>query len=496
MRALFASLSLVLLLPLSPAARAADAKPGPADFFGLTKTYTFHFTFEAAEWDKMQPVNLGGFGRGGPMGGNGDDRYPTGTATMEVDGQAWGRLQLRFKGNSSFNFARSSLKRSLKLDFNELDSKARFFGLTKLNLNNDAMDHSALREALAYDVFRAAGVVAPRTALARVYLTVKGRFEREYAGAYTAVEQVNSAFLKDRFGKNDGLLLKPEQNAVLGYQGDDWQVYADTMGEKVEASAADGKRFVDFIRLLNRAPDDEFARGIGSFLDVDQFLKFVAVQAALVNYDSPLVSGHNYYLYLNPADHRFVWIPWDLNEAFAGFMSGSTPAQMSMRQPSAPGSFRLAERVLALPGSREKYDRIAAELLVGPFNAKRLGDQVARLAPVLREAVKGDPMIPAAEFERNVTADPASIAAPNPGQGPGRGGPGGMGGVKPPVLQFINQRAHAIADQLAGKADGVRPAGRAFGGQRGGPPRGGPGGGPQGGPGRGPGGNPPGRGGF
>ena len=278
-------------------------------------------------------------------------------------GAKWGDLHLRFKGNSSFNFAGNSLKHSLKLDFNDLDAKASLSGLDKLNLNNDAMDSSGLRETLAYDVFRTAGVAAPRTALAKVYLTVPGQYERTYLGAYTAIEQVDKDFLKDRFGEKGGLLIKPEQNATLGYLGESWSTYESRMGEKVDATAAEGRRFVDFVRLLNQANDEEFARRIGDYVDVDQFLKFVAVQAALVNYDSPLMSGHNYYLYLNPKDHRFVWIPWDQNEAFGSFgVNGANAANMSILEPSAPNSFRMADRriVSVLEDAGEEGALVAA----------------------------------------------------------------------------------------------------------------------------------------
>ena len=510
MKALFV-FNALLAVGLGPeaalAAAAKDAAPAtkgkPADFFQPNDVHTFHLILTPEEWARMQPAG-GGFargGRGGPMGGNGAERYPQATATLEVDGAKWGDLHVRFKGNSSFNFAGNSLKHSLKLDFNDLDAKASLSGLDKLNLNNDAMDSSGLRETLAYDVFHVAGVAAPRTALAKVYLTVPGQYERTYLGAYTAIEQVDKDFLKDRFGEKGGLLIKPEQNATLGYLGESWSTYESRMGEKVDATAAEGRRFVDFVRLLNQANDEEFARRIGDYVDVDQFLKFVAVQAALVNYDSPLMSGHNYYLYLNPKDHRFVWIPWDQNEAFGSFgVNGANAANMSILEPSAPNSFRMADRVLAMPGARAKYEAVVRDLLAGPFKPERLDARVAELAPVVRGTVAADPLINARTFERQLARDPSTIQPPvrngpnGPPQAPpngGPGGPGGRGGVmpgpggdKPPLVFFYHERAQAIADQLAGRTEGIRPQGGPMGG------RGGPGGGPQ--PGRGPGGGQPG----
>jgi spore coat protein CotH len=80
--------------------------------------------------------------------------FQEGKGALEFDGKEWGSVSIRFKGNSSFNVARNSLKRSLKLDFNDVEKGRSFFGMTKLNLNNGAMDPSVMREALAYEVFR------------------------------------------------------------------------------------------------------------------------------------------------------------------------------------------------------------------------------------------------------------------------------------------------------------------------------------------------------
>jgi hypothetical protein len=44
---------------------------------------------------------------------------------------------------------------------------------------------------------------------------------------------------------------------------------------------------------------------------VDQFLRFVAVNAIIANNDSYLRGGHNFYIYLDPKDGKVRFIPWD-----------------------------------------------------------------------------------------------------------------------------------------------------------------------------------------
>jgi hypothetical protein len=70
-------------------------------------------------------------------------------------------------------------------------------------------DRSGLNEALAYRLFRDGGVPAPRTAYARVYVTVPGKHEKRYFGLYNLVEDVGRSFVEDHFKYSKGALLKP-----------------------------------------------------------------------------------------------------------------------------------------------------------------------------------------------------------------------------------------------------------------------------------------------
>ena len=305
--------------------RDNPATGSAASFFGATHLDTFHLTIAPDQWAIMdqldrfkanadrapgpndppdrrgpaRPPGQEGNGPGGGPRGNGrlmGVEFQKGTAHLEFNGQPCGSIRVRFKGNSSFNFARNSLKRSLKLDFNDLEKGHTFFGLTKLNLNNNAMDPSQLREALAYDILRHGGVPAGRTAFARVYLTVPGEYAKAYAGLYTVVEQVDERFLKDHFDTKKGMLLKPERVPGLPFLGRDWAAYTNRLTPKTTVTAEEAGRFMDMAQWLNSADNGRFQSGLESFVEVDEFLRFLALQALLSNLDSPLLTGHNYYL--------------------------------------------------------------------------------------------------------------------------------------------------------------------------------------------------------
>jgi spore coat protein CotH len=332
-------------------------------------------------------------------------------ATLEFEGKVWGVLNVRYKGNSSYLAAPDKIKLSLKLDFDDGNKERTFFGLSKLNLNNNIFDPSQMRETVAYDVFRRAGVPAPRTAYARVYLTVPGLYDRVYAGLYTAVEQIDQTFFKDRFGAKVGLLVKPAGFGRLSYLGDDWKNYEASYFPKVTTKPEDAALLIGLLKLIERrTSDEELEREIGNYLDVDEFLRFLAVQSALVNLDSPLTVNHNYWLTVHPKSHKVIWIPWDLNMSFGGIKSKNP--NLSIQRPWAVGAFPLADRVLAIPQMREQYLRVVRQLTEDNFTTKRMGPQIDSIAAAIRDAVAEDRTVPMATFERNLEERTVTVRRP------------------------------------------------------------------------------------
>src|SRR6185369_2017183 len=121
--------------------------------------------------------------------------------------------------------ARNSLKRSFKLELNKYVKGQKIAGISKLNLHNNVTDASWMNEVLSYQLFRDAGVPSPRTAFARVYVTVPGKFDKKYLGLYSLVEDIDKTFAQDRFATTKGAIFKPSTRDLFGYQGDDWAKY-------------------------------------------------------------------------------------------------------------------------------------------------------------------------------------------------------------------------------------------------------------------------------
>ena len=431
----------------------AKGKAAGAGPFDLTRVVTLHVEIPADEYQAMQPPAPAGAPGGPPPaprprkpGERESERnlfgveFPWASGAVTAEGKTYKGVALRYSGNASYMASARGLKRSLVVELDRSEH-ADFHGLGAMQLQGGALDPTKSREALAFAIFREAGVPAPRTALAEVTLTVPGKHEKAYLGLYTLVEPVDRAFLVDRFHSDKGLLLRPQGLRGLDFLGDDWGKYRGPYRPLAEPTPDEAKRLIEFLRLVQNTDDERFRKEIGLYLDVDEFLRFMAVQAMIANADGFFTLGYNYSLFLDPNTNRFLFIPGDQELSFANFaMMGSADRlmDMSLARPYG-GQNRLADRLLAIADVREAQQKILEDLASTVFRKERLLADAAAIEGATK-----------AILEREAAAR-AGRAEPPVGFGP----PGGP--AAPDLRTFAEKRSISIADQLAGKKAGYRP---------------------------------------
>jgi hypothetical protein len=429
-----------------------------------------------------------GAGPGGPGGGPGNMllgaegkrnglassmgiEFPTVQADLEFAGAPFPAVSVRYKGNGTFMSSRNTLKRSMKLDLNDHAPGRNIGGATKLNLHTCVTDPSWMNEVLSHKLFRDAGVPAPRTAYARVEVSVPGKYQHQCLGLYSIVENVDNSLAQDRFGTKKGALFKPVTRQLFEDLGDDWTAYRQIYDPKTPVSDEETGRVIAFSKLVSHASDAEFAARLGGFLDLDAFARFMAVTTWLSTMDSILGVGQNFYVYLHPKTGQFQFIPWDLDHSFGQFGMVGTQEQrenLSIRKPW-DGSILLLDRVFKVEAFKRRYLDTMTEFQRTIFQPERIHSQVDQLHSILRPAIQEESESLVTRFDRVASGQP-----PEPSASPGFGAPGGFGQTIQPIKPFVTARAKSVADQLAGKSDGMQATrGRLFGGP-GGPGGGGP----------------------
>jgi len=413
-------------------------------------------------------------------------------ADLEFEGQMIRDVAVRYKGNGTFLQSRGSLKRSLKVSLTRFAKGRNLAGVVTLNFHNNVTDASWMNEVLSHRLFRDAGVPAPRTAFARLFVTVPGKYDREYVGLYSLVENVDTYFARERFGTKKGAIFKPVTPEVFADLGGDWAKYNQTYDPKTAVGELEASRVIEFARLVTHAGDAEFAAKLGEYLDLDEFARFMAVTVWLSTMDSILGPGQNYYLYLHPATHQFQFIPWDLDHSFGQFPLIGSQTQRENLSLDRPwqGDKRFLERVFNAPAFKQLYLARLAEFSKTIFRPERIHQLVDEIAAAIRPAVQQESEFKLARFDRVVAGEPVEPAGfgeprgePRPnraegGEGPRFGRPGGPGGFMQPVKPikgFVTARAPSVLAQLAGQSKGQTLAPFGFGpggpGDPGGPGR-------------------------
>ena len=298
---------------------------------------------------------------------------------VTINGETLSNVGLRTKGNNTLTSVASSDsdRYSFKIDFDYFNDGENYYGLKKLNLNNNYGDASYMREYISYHIMGEMGIPVPATSY--THITING----EEWGLYLAVEPIDEVFLERTFGDSTGDLYKPDgTGADLVYRGDDMSEYPGLV-LKTNEETSDGSAILALMKAL------ESGEGLEDVLDVDEVLRYLAANVALANYDSYLGNTtHNYYLY--EQDGRFTIVPWDYNYSFGGFGGGEVdiyePTNQSMgmgggrrgdmenaEAQTAAGENAGEEQTAQMPEGMERPDNMEMDMPEGMERPEGMG---------------------------------------------------------------------------------------------------------------------------
>ncbi len=290
--------TLALAVPTARAARTAGTlTPRPdasARLFDPSKVHEVSVTIPADQLSVLKP--------------GGDERA---RAQLTVDGKTLANVGVRVKqGLGSFRWLDGKTGFSVKTD--EFVDGQAIFGEKKFTLNNSITDPSFVADQLTYDVFRAAGIPAPRTALANLH--VNG----ELFGLYVLREALDKRFLERNFRDPDGNLYEAPFDVDIGDTRMELRTN-ETKNDKSDVAAVGA--------VVADAPDADFLARVRTLVDLREFFRYWAVETITAHWDGyASLSGlpfwdpyntrfdnyrpNNYYTYSDPSTGKFVFLPW------------------------------------------------------------------------------------------------------------------------------------------------------------------------------------------
>lgn len=279
------------------------------------------------------------------------------TDSVSIGGETVKYAGIKTKGNLTLRqvWNSQSDRFSFTVNFGKYIKKSNGYsetqnlkGLSKVAFNNIYGDASLMKEYLSYRLMTEMGIPTPCYSLVNLYIN------NEFYGVYMMVESIDSALTQRTLSEKSDFLVKPESsggdlvynsslddyydeetdtfnfedlsyptdknNPLFAYNGL-WENDEDTFDDIKDTLPTVFK----WMKTLNELSDtenantDEYKEKLESIMDVDNVIRYFAVNTFLVNLDSyQSEKMQNYALYINDSGYMHI-MPWDYNFSFGGY---------------------------------------------------------------------------------------------------------------------------------------------------------------------------------
>ncbi|MEQ8145602.1 CotH kinase family protein [Streptomyces sp. OP7] len=202
-------------------------------------------------------------------------------------------------------------------------------GEREISLRPGADGQVPLNEALSLALTDSSGQKAERYSFTELKVNDRPAVTR------LMVEAPDTDYAEDVTDGN-GVLYKARAGGSFTYRGDDPTAYESDFKQLNKKGSQDLEPVMRLIKWVDSATDEEFARDLGTYVDVDSLASYVATQNLLLNFDDMAGPGKNYLLWYDLDTKKFSVLGWDYNLTFSGDatagpddsigMGGGTPA--------------------------------------------------------------------------------------------------------------------------------------------------------------------------
>lgn len=340
--------------------------PVQADPFKVDRLLDVKVAMPAADWKKMRYEHHDLFGLITPRkpGKPRPNPYHYFKGNVTIGGKLFKNVGLRKKGLlGSVNAQRPSIK----INFDKFGAEQEFEGVSLMTLNNNDTDASLVKQHLAYELFRKAGIPAPRCNFARV--TVNG----EYLGVYSHVESVRKDFLKRHFTKASG-------NLYEGQISDFTEKAAGTFDAKINAKKNDRNDLLKATKAL-AVPDEQLFDAVGKVINLNDFYRYWAMEGLIGFNDGYSGNQNNFFIYNDPQSGRFKFIPWGADGVFRARSGKASQAGTPM---SVMAEGVVAHRLYKTEKGRERYRSELLKVLDEVWDEQALQAKLDKLTRMLR----------------------------------------------------------------------------------------------------------------
>ena len=255
-------------------------------------------------------------------------------------------------------------------------------GVEALNLNSRQVHAQHFGSALA----RQAGAAGPACVAVQVRVNNANRAVSgsPMFGSYAANEVIAGDWAERHVpGDDDGNVYRTvrdiappdfDYRTLEAYPGlagpEDPSSYTHTWIKETNVSEDDWTDLIGMLRVLGPNGITPFTtENVRQVIDVEQWVRHLAVMNLLGNAETGLNSGYNddYYFYRGKQDPRFILLFWDLDQILG--ITSFAPDASIFSATADNGAGLALDRLLHWPDFEPLYYRTLQDLLDGPFSA-------------------------------------------------------------------------------------------------------------------------------
>ncbi|MFO0941263.1 MAG: CotH kinase family protein [Pirellulales bacterium] len=333
MRAVLQLFMLAALVAFMSGCNLASSQLTHENLFDRSRVLPIEIQIEPDDWDQLRKQSRD---PGKAFMGLQEEPFSWFKGKVSIDGRDYGSVQVRKKG---FIGSLDDTFPSLKVKFDQPSDKLPIDGIAVLTLNNNKQDSSLVSQVLAYDMFNASGVQAPRCSFARV--TVNGND----LGIYLNVETMGKPFLQRRYGNKDGFLL---EGTLCDFHPKALQRldYKNSKGEEPPA------KIVRLGEIVTSSGNEVDLKAIEELVDLEPFLNYWTIESLIGFWDGYTNNQNNYWVYENTKNGKLYFMPWGADGAF---MTGGFQGMGPRGPASVYAESMLANRLFHHPDVQPRY---------------------------------------------------------------------------------------------------------------------------------------------
>lgn len=286
-------------------------------------------------------------------------------------------IDLAYRGNHIREFA----KKSYLITFTK---PASYRKNRELHLNAESLDTSLIRSKLSFDFFHDIGVFVPSAR--HVFLKINGK----QSGTYLEIESLDQFYFKKRNIPVNAIYYAINSDADFSlYSYYEKRPKIDLLSgyECKYGTVKEGLYFREFIYKINTLSDNEFAKEVENYLDVDTFLRWLAGVVCIQNFDG---FHQNYAVFLNAETNKFSVSPWDHEATWGRDCHGEI-----MKYDYVPiygdRTNILVEKLLQHSTYRKKYKEVLEGILNHHFRPENLTPKISAYVETIQPHLEEDP---------------------------------------------------------------------------------------------------------